>query len=148
MDFQELINLGASMIQNNADDATGGLDLGEISQALSSVLGNGGEGFDLQSILSKLGDGNLGEMISSWIGQGENAPIDPDQVSNLLGEEKVQAFAQKLGLSTESARQALADALPAVVDKATPAEGGMFDDLLEQVGGVRGAMDMLGKMFG
>ena len=148
MDIQELINLGASMIQNNADDATSGLDLGEISQALSSVLGNEGEGFDLQSILSKLGDGNLGEMISSWIGQGENAPIDPDQVSNLLGEEKVQAFAQKLGLSTESARQALADALPAVVDKATPAEGGMFDDLLEQVGGVRGAMDMLGKMFG
>ncbi|WP_456432611.1 YidB family protein [Nitratifractor sp.] len=147
MDLNDLLRIGAQMIQNNSDEATSGIDLDTISSALGNVLGGDG-GFDLGSIISKVTDGNFGELIQSWIGQGENAPIDPDQVSALLGEEKVSAFAEQLGINLDSAKQALADALPQVVDQATPAEGGMFDDLLEQVGGVKGAMDMLGKFFG
>lgn len=35
-----------------------------------------------------------------------------------------------------------------VVDQATAGEGGMLDEMLANVGGSKGAMDMLGKMFG
>jgi uncharacterized protein YidB (DUF937 family) len=87
-------------------------------------------------------------MINSWFGSGENMPLDVEQVSALLGSEKVEAFADQLGLNFESASQALADALPNVIDQATSGENSIVDDLLAQVGGAQGAMNMLGKMFG
>jgi len=34
-----------------------------------------------------------------------------------------------------------------VVDEATAGEGSIMDEMLAQVGGPSGAMDMLGKMF-
>ena len=146
MDLNELLKIGAQMVQNNSDEATSGIDLEAIRSALGNVFGGEG-GFDLGSIISKVTDGDFGELIQSWIGQGENAPIDPDRVSDLLGDEKVSAFADQLGINLDSAKQALADALPHIVDRATPEGGGMFDDLLRQVGGAQGAIGMLGKLF-
>jgi len=148
MDFGELFRMGAELIQNNSDDATTGLDLDAISNALSGVLGGEDGGIDLASLATKLSDGNFGEMISSWFGNGENISMDLSQVSELLGSDKISQFAEQLGISTESAEQALADALPNVVDQATSGDNNLVDDLLAQVGGTKGAMDMLGKMFG
>jgi len=148
MDLNELFRMGAELIQNNSDDATTGLDMDAIGDALSGILGGEDGSLDLSSLATKLSDGNFGEMISSWFGNGENISIDMDQVSELLGSEKVESFAQSLGISFESAQQALADALPQVVDRATSGEGSIVDTMLEQVGGTKGAMDMFGKMFG
>jgi len=148
MDFNDLFRMGAELIQNNSDDATTGLDLDAISGALSGVLGSEDGGIDLASLATKLSDGNFGEMISSWFGNGENISIDLGQVSELLGSDKISQFAEQLGISTESAEQALADALPNIVDQATSGDNNLVDDLLAQVGGAKGAMDMLGKMFG
>ena len=64
-----------------------------------------------------------------------------------LGADKVSEFASSLGLSEESAKGALADALPNVVDKATEGGDSIVEDMLAQVGGVDGAMGMIGKMF-
>jgi uncharacterized protein YidB (DUF937 family) len=155
MDLSNLLQIGASLIQNNSDEATTGLDTSAISDALGGLFGSGdGEGFDLGSIVGNLmgSDGESGglmDTVSSWIGSGENAAIDPDQVSDLLGEDKITAFADKLGLNLDSARQALADALPEVVNQATPeGDSNMIGDLLSKVGGAEGAMGMIGKMFG
>ena len=71
-----------------------------------------------------------------------------EQITVLLGSDKVSEFASQLGLSQESAAGALADVLPQVVDQATSGEGTIMDEMLAQVGGPKGAMDMLGKMFG
>ncbi|PTB83339.1 hypothetical protein C9926_03465, partial [Sulfurovum lithotrophicum] len=95
-----------------------------------------------------LSQNGLGEIVGSWLGNGENASISMDQITDLLGSDKVSEFASNLGLSEESAKAALADALPQVVDQATSGEGGIMDEMLAQVGGSKGAMDMLGKMFG
>jgi uncharacterized protein YidB (DUF937 family) len=62
-------------------------------------------------------------------------------------EESLFAFAEKLGISKESARKALADALPDIVDRATPPEGDMLDSLLKQMGGLEGLMSLFGRMF-
>ena len=148
MDLNELFRMGAELIQNNSDDATTSLDMDAIGDALSGILGGEDGSLDLSSLATKLSDGNFGDMISSWFGNGENMPLDIEQVSELLGSEKVESFAQSLGISFESAQQALADALPQVVDRATSGEGSIVDTMLEQVGGAKGAMDMFGKMFG
>jgi len=148
MDLNDLLRMGGELIQNNSDDATTGLDIGDIAGALGGLLGDGEGGLDLGSLVSGLSQNGLGEIVGSWLGSGENASISLDQVKDLLGSDRIAEFASQLGLSEESAAGALADALPQVIDQATTGENSMVDDLLEKVGGVGGAMNMLGKMFG
>ena len=147
MDLNDLLRMGGELIQNNSDDATTGLDIGDIANALGGLLGNSEGGLDLGSLVSSLSQNGLGEIVGSWLGEGENVSISLDQVKDLLGSDKISEFASQLGLSEESAAGALADALPQVVDQATSGEDSMIGDLLAQVGGVSGAMDMMGKMF-
>ena len=148
MNLTDLLKMGASAIQGNSDDATTGLDADAITDALGSLLGNGEGGIDLSSIVSNMTNGGgLSEIVGSWLGNGENMPISMDSITDLLGSDKISEFASSLGLSEESAKGALADALPNVVDQATSGEGSIIDSMLDQVGGAKGAMDMIGKMF-
>ncbi len=148
MELTDLLQMGASLIQGNSDDATTGLDTDTLSNALGGLLGNSEGGLDLGALVGGLSQNGLGEIVGSWLGNGENVSISPDQITELLGSDKISEFASNLGLSLESAKGALADALPQVVDQATSGEGGMLDEMLANVGGAKGAMDMLGKMFG
>lgn len=147
MELMDLLKVAASIIQSNGDDATKGLDTDDIANALNTLVGNGQGGLDLVTFVSGLSQNGLGEIVGSWLGNGENKSISIEQVTTLLGSDKVASFASELGLSQESAAGALADALPQVVDKATAGEGTIMDEMLAQVGGPSGAMDMLGKMF-
>jgi len=148
MDLTELLKMGAGMIQGNSDDATTGLDTDVISNALGNLLGGGADGgLDLGSLVSGLSENGLGSIVGSWLGSGDNESISLDSITDLLGADKISEFASSLGLSEDSAKGALADALPNVIDKATEGEGSLVEDLLAQVGGVDGAMGMLGKMF-
>jgi len=154
MDLGNLLQMGASLIQNNSDEATTGLDTGAIASALGGLFGGDSEGgLDLSSIAGNLVGGESGSdlmaTVSSWIGGGENSPIDPEQVGDLLGSDKISAFADSLGINVDSAKQALADALPEVVNQATPdGDEGMLGNLLGSLGGAESAIGALGKMFG
>jgi len=143
MEIMEMLQIGAKLIQNNSDDATSGLDAGNIASALQNVIG-GGEGFDLKSLVSVFSEGGFSEAVSSWISTGENAPISADAVEKVLGSDKVAAFASELGISPESAKQALSDALPGMVDKVTDQESSLAEDLLQNMGGVGSIMKNFG----
>jgi len=149
VEFSDLLEIGAKMIQNNDDDSTTSLDLGDITSALGSILGNsdGEGGVDIASIVSNFAQNGLSDIVSSWLGDGDNAPVDANTLSNILGEDKISQFAEQLGISTESASKALADVLPSIIDKATSDNSNIVNDLLEKVGGVEGAMAMLGKFL-
>jgi len=147
MDLTELFKMGASLIQGNSDDSTTGLDADDIANALNSLISNDAGGLDLAALVGGLSQNGLGAIVGSWLGNGENASISMDQITDLLGSEKISAFASQLGLSEESAKGALVDSLPQVVDQATSGESTIMDEMLAQVGGPQGAMDMLGKMF-
>jgi len=147
MDLMDLLKVGASLIQGNSDDATTGLDIGDIANALNGLVGNGEGSLDLAALVGGLSQNGLGAIVGSWLGNGKNESISMDQITDLLGSDKISAFASQLGLSEESAKGALVDALPQVVDQATSGEGTIMDEMLGQVGGPQGAMDMLSKMF-
>ncbi len=147
MDLMDLLKVGGSLIQGNSDDATTGLDTDDIANALNALVGNGAGGLNLGALVGGLSQNGLGEIVGSWLGNGENKSISSDQITDLLGSEKISEFASQLGLSEESAKGALVDSLPQVVDQATSGEGTIMDEMLAQVGGPQGAMDMLGKMF-
>ncbi len=148
MDLMDLLKVGGSLIQGNSDDATTDLDIGDIAGALGGLLGNSEGGLDLGSLVGGLSQNGLGEIVGSWLGSGENSAISMEQVTDLLGSDKISEFASQLGLSTESAAGALADALPQVVDQATSGDSSIVEEMLAKVGGAEGAMGMLGKMFG
>jgi len=147
MELKDLLKIGASLIQDNSDDATTGLDADDITSALSKLIGNGQGNIDMGALVGGLSQNGLGEIIESWFGNGENKSISMDQITDLLGSDKVSEFASELNISEESAKGALADSLPQVVDQATAGEGSIMDEMLAQVGGPQGAMDMLSKMF-
>ncbi len=138
MDFNDLLNTGISILKDKIGESNP-----QIEDALNSIFGGEDGKIDLSNIFSKIEDANLGEIVSSWIGSGENAPIDTDNLKNLLGEEKISEFAQKLGIDIDSATETLKDLLPQIVDKATP-EG---DSILDQIGGIDGIINMAKKFF-
>ncbi len=147
MDIANLLSMGAKLIQNNSDSATTGLDTNAITSALSGLLGGSDGNIDIAGLVSNLSSsGGLSSIVGSWLGTGDNESISADSITDLFGADKISAFASNLGLSEDSAKGALADAVPNMINEAT-SDGLSLDSLLENVGGAEGAMAMLGKMF-
>jgi uncharacterized protein YidB (DUF937 family) len=76
MDMSTILQFGASIIQQNSDEATTGISSDKLSAALSSLLGREGGNPDLGTLLSKMQSGGMGDLLSSWSGKGSNAPIN------------------------------------------------------------------------
>jgi len=74
----------------------------------------------LENLVANFHQKGLGNVVSSWIGSGQNLPISADQLTQVLGNAQVQAMAQKLGFSPQEMSGHLAELLPQVVDKLTP----------------------------
>lgn len=147
MDMADLLKMGATMFKNSkqSGDAGSGLDIGSLISALSGVAGGDRSqgGFDLGALLSKMESDGIGGIAKSWLGDGNNQAISPDQITHMLGADKISEFASKLGLSNQEAAGGLSEALPQMVDKAS--SGG---SLLDSIGGVSGAISMASKLFG
>ena len=146
MELMDLLKMGASLIEGNDDQVTTGLDIDKIAEALNGLISNKEGGLDLGALVGGLSQNGLGEVVGSWLGNGENKTIAPDDVSVLLGEDKVDVFARELGIDHESAKKALADSLPQVVDQATSGDHSIIDEMMGGSGGAN-AMEMLSKMF-
>jgi uncharacterized protein YidB (DUF937 family) len=75
----------------------------------------------LQGLANKFAQNGQGNAFQSWVGMGENQPVSNDQIQNALGSEQVKALAAKMGIDPAQASNFLAEYLPKVVDKLTPA---------------------------
>ena len=147
MDMVELLKMGAKIFINSGQsgDAGSSLDTGTLTSALSSLTGGSrsDSGFDITSLLSNMESSGLGDLAKSWLGDGNNAAISPEQITGMIGADKVSEFASNLGLSNEEAAGGLSEAIPQMVDKAS--SGG---SLLDSIGGVSGAIGLANKLFG
>jgi uncharacterized protein YidB (DUF937 family) len=101
----------------------------------------------LSGLIQRFHEHGAGDIISSWIGTGENKPISPDTVTNVLGNEQVGALAQKAGVSGEQLSGMLATVLPNLVDRATP-NGEVPADGKLDLTGVLGSLGGLAGLFG
>ena len=84
--------------------------------ALQMLQQNGG----LSGVLSKMQQAGYGQQGQSWIGTGQNMPIDPGALSQIFGQGQLGRVAQQLGVSQEEASGGLAQMLPQVMDQMTP----------------------------
>jgi uncharacterized protein YidB (DUF937 family) len=142
----DLMKLGTQLILSKLG---GNTSESGITSALSSLLGGGGSsssdgGLDLGSLVSGMmkNGGGLENIVSSWLGTGDNEAISGSQIKDILGGDKVAEFASQLGVDEDSAADSLAEAVPQMVDKASP-EG----SLLDAVGGIDGALNLAKKLF-
>lgn len=71
-------------------------------------------------MVDKFKQSGLGDLAASWIGTGENKSITPDQVTEVLGKDKVAALAQQAGIPESEGATVLSKVLPSMVDKMTP----------------------------
>src|SRR5271165_1770413 len=70
--------------------------------------------------------GGLGNVISSWIGTGQNVPVSADQLQNVLHSGALQEVAQKAGIDPTQLTGMMTSLLPHLVDKLSP--GGQIPD--------------------
>ena len=146
MDMNEILTLGAKAFMDSQGSGNAGsnLDIGALTSALSGLNGGSGSGgFNIGSVISSMQGDSMGDMLRSWLGDSQNSSISGSQISDLLGSDKIAAFASQLGLSQEQAIGGLQDAMPQMVDKAS--SGG---SLLDSIGGISGALSMASKLFG
>jgi len=101
----------------------------------------------LNGLIEKFKAGGAGDIIGSWVGNGENQPISADTLQNVLGSDVVGSLASKVDIDPSQASSILAQVLPHVVNGATPngevPAGGQVD-----TSNVLGTLTQLAGMFG
>jgi uncharacterized protein YidB (DUF937 family) len=82
----------------NSSSQGGGAQSGLIAAAMEFVNNQPG---GLNGLIQRFHENGAGDIVSSWVGNGENKPISSDTVTNVLGSDAVSQIAQKAGLSGE-----------------------------------------------
>jgi uncharacterized protein YidB (DUF937 family) len=90
--------------------------MGALLPVLAGLLASGG----LSKILGSLKANGLGTQADSWVGTGANDRVTGSQVEQAIGKEQVAEIARQLGVPESQAAEAVAQALPEVVDKVSP----------------------------
>ncbi len=97
---------------------------------LSQLLGGGqqggqiggmpGGGGGIGGLLSMFQQAGLGHIAQSWVGNGQNLPVSPDQLQSVFGQDRVQSMAGQAGMQPQDFLSQLAQHLPNAVDGMTP----------------------------
>jgi uncharacterized protein YidB (DUF937 family) len=111
-----------------------------LLQIAAALLNNGGRFGGLEGLIQQFQRAGLDSHINSWISTGQNLPISPEQLSQVLGAGHVQQMAQQAGVDANSLSEQLSQLLPQMIDKLTP-QG------QAPSGGLEDALGMLGKMM-
>jgi len=112
----------------------------QVAKAAMDFLSSGsGSGGGLESVVSALRSGGLGDAVSSWLGSGDNLAISPKDLQSTLGDDTIAKFAEQAGIGGSEASAVLAGILPQIVDKLSP-DGALPD---------KGGLDsLLGGLIG
>ena len=114
--------------QVNAPEASGGQSGGTVggllTGALRGILGGSAAGgivsSGLNDLIRQLQQRGLGDKADSWVGQGPNRTIAPNDLARALGADQIEAMMQHSGLSREELLDGLSKHLPEIIDRLTP----------------------------
>ena len=99
------------------DGILGGVVGAEMATVVNGLIQKHG---GLQGIVSQLEQQGLGGTVRSWIAEGANQPISPDQIHQAFGSDTLRELAAKAGLSPDTLAAKLSQVLPQAIDKLTP----------------------------
>jgi len=95
---------------------SGALIGGLVMMALQMLQRNGGVG----GVIGRMKEQGYGREADSWVGNGENLPISPDVLSQILGRDVIDQSAREMGISPDEAAGGLAQVFPDIVNEVTP----------------------------
>jgi len=135
----DLLQMG---VQIMAQQLGGNASSDTLQKVLGGLIGDG-DNMDIGSLVAKMqgSGGDLGEIVQSWLGDGDNAKISASQLGEVLDTERLQNTASELGTDQDSLLETLARTIPQMVDNGS--KGG---SLLDSLGGLEG-MANLAKGF-
>lgn len=74
----------------------------------------------VSGLAQKFQEQGLGEIVSSWIGTGQNLAVSAEQLQQVIGGDTLKSLADSTGLPIESIFAGLANSLPQLIDGLTP----------------------------
>lgn len=120
-----------SVLGSVMGDGAGGAS-SPMGGVLSSLLGGGGQagaaggqamggmGGGIGGLVSQFEQGGLGHIAQSWVGNGPNQPVSPQQLQGVFGEGQVQGMASQAGMQPQDFLSQLSQHLPNAVHAMTP----------------------------
>jgi uncharacterized protein YidB (DUF937 family) len=114
----------------------------QMMNAITGMLSNDGGQGGLGGMMAKFQQAGMGDVVNSWVGSGDNMPINADQLSQVLGSDTLSNLAQQMGMQPGDAAGQLSQALPDIINALTPngqaPEGGLgnMGDLAGMLGGL------------
>lgn len=112
--------LDAALGMLNGNQHQGNDPKAMLIQAAFGMLSNQQQGGGLQDLIEAFQNAGLGEVVSSWVGTGQNLPISATQIQQALGDGQLAQLAESAGISHEDAAGHLAQMLPGLIDHLTP----------------------------
>lgn len=90
---------------------------------------------DLQGILRVLESHGLDQHVQSWVGNGKNMPVSGSDIKDAVDQQRLDQTAQQQGMTPDEMSEHVAQALPPLVDQATPngtvpQQGGSVEHLM------------------
>ncbi|AFM12870.1 YidB family protein [Turneriella parva] len=108
-------------IQKYIDQASSQINVGkEKLEGLVASLVSDERKAQLDGIVASLKEKGLKDTVSSWIGTGENQPINPEKIKEALGVQRIEELAAQAKMKASEIPQALSNLLPQIIDKLTP----------------------------
>ena len=113
----------------------GGVLMSLLGGNQAGGMGQGGQGFGAQGMGGGLGGGmagglgglvssfeqaGLGHIAQSWIGNGPNQSVSPQQLQSVFGQDQVQNMASQAGMQPTDFLSQLSQHLPNAVHGMTP----------------------------
>ena len=147
--------LGSVLNGAAAPGQAGAADLGSLLGALgqsqggglaalfplaSQLLADDGPLGGVSGLIAKFQEAGLGDVLASWLGNGPQAAITPEQITQVLGSDVVRNLAAQVGLDADVLTSQLAPMLPSLVNGLMG--GGQGE------GGNASAGDVLGALGG
>src|ERR1700752_3753115 len=105
------------------DGILGGIAGAEMATVVNGLIERHG---GVQGMVDQMRANGLGPTVHSWIDEGPNAAIAPQDVHRAFGDQTMSEIDARAGLSTEELAVRLAQVLPHAVDALTP--GGKVSD--------------------
>ena len=102
-----------------------GAEAGGLAGVLRTIFGGG----SVPGPVLSRGVGNTvqdfersgqGEIARSWVGRGQNRPIEPEKLEAALGEDGIRDLMQQTGMERDELLATLSEHLPRVIDHLTP----------------------------
>jgi len=109
----------SSPMGNILGSLLGGGGQAGMGQGTGQAMGGGGLG-GLGGLVSQFEQAGLGHIAQSWVGNGQNQSVSPQQLQSVFGDNQVQNMASQAGMQPQDFLSQLSQHLPQAVNGMTP----------------------------